>query len=211
MIGGTTDITVNKVEYDESIKELHKASGCDWGGTKIDASFESLLADIVGKDVMEYFTVNNDSDFLDLLNDFEIKKRKISPELNESITFNVPKSLCEAFSKKNPRSKITDVIVNSKYNDRLTWIEHEIRMEAHLIKTLFDDICKQIVDYLNDLFTLVPVLKDVSCILLVGGFAESLMLQSAIKEAFENKTVIIPKEAGLAVLKGAVLFGQKFR
>lgn len=100
MIGGTTDITVNKVEYDESIKELHKASGCDWGGTKIDASFESLLADIVGKDVMEYFTVNNDSDFLDLLNDFEIKKRKISPELNESITFNVPKSLCEAFSKK---------------------------------------------------------------------------------------------------------------
>lgn len=168
------------------------------------------MANIVGKDVMEYFSVNNDSDFLDLLKDFEIKKRKISPEQNESITFNVPKSLCEAFSKKNPKSKITDVIFRSKYNDHLTWIEHEIRMEAHLVKTLFDDICKQIVDYLNDLF-MVAALKDVSCILLVGGFAESLMLQSAIKEAFEDKNVIIPKEAGLAVLKGAVLFGQKFR
>lgn len=150
----------------------------------------------------------NDYDFLDLLKDFEMKKMTISPNLNESVTFKVPKSLSDTFSERNPRSNIMDVTSNSKYKDQLTWIDHKIRMEAHLVKTLFDEICKQIVDYLKDLF-MVSALKDVSCILLVGGFAESLMLQTAIKEAFKN--VIIPKEAGLAMLKGAVLFGQKFR
>lgn len=195
---------------DGSIKELYKASGCDWGGKNVDASFISVLADIVGKDVMENFSVINDYDFLDLLKDFEMKKRTISPDLNESFTFKVPKSLPETFSERNPRRKISDVILNSKYKDHLNWIEHEIRMDANLVKTLFDEICKQIVDYLNDLF-MVPAFTDVSCILLVGGFAESLMLQTAIKEAFENKNIIIPKEAGLAMLKGAVLFGQKFR
>ncbi|XP_052791586.1 heat shock 70 kDa protein 12B-like [Mya arenaria] len=34
------------------------------------------------------------------------------------------------------------------------------------------------------------------------------MLQNEIKDAFKDKTVIIPDEAGLAVLKGAVLFGN---
>lgn len=142
MIGGIIDIIVNKVEYDEFIKEFYKVSGCDWGGIKIDVLFESFLVDIVGKDVMEYFIVNNDFDFFDFLNDFEIKKRKISLELNESIIFNVLKSLCEVFFKKNLRSKIIDVIVNFKYNDCLIWIEYEIWMEVYFIKMLFDDICK---------------------------------------------------------------------
>lgn len=80
-------------------------------------------------------------------------------------------------------------------------------MEAKLTKTLFDGICKHIVDHLKELF-MHPAVKDVSSILLVGGFAESLMLQTAIREAFINKKVIIPKEAGLAVLKGAVICGH---
>lgn len=51
LIGGTTDITVNEVRTDGSIRELHKASGCDWGGKNVDSTFISVLADIVGKDV----------------------------------------------------------------------------------------------------------------------------------------------------------------
>nr|XP_022326103.1 heat shock 70 kDa protein 12A-like isoform X2 [Crassostrea virginica] len=42
-----------------------------------------------------------------------------------------------------------------------------------------------------------------------GGFAESPMLQEAVREAFRNKKVIVPQDAGLAVLKGAVLYGHQ--
>jgi molecular chaperone DnaK (HSP70) len=42
---------------------------------------------------------------------------------------------------------------------------------------------------------------------MVGGFSESQMLQEHVKSTFPHKTVIIPEDAGLAVLKGAVQFG----
>lgn len=54
--------------------------------------------------------------------------------------------------------------------------------------------------------------KDVSSIIRVGGFAESPMLQAAITNAFKDKKkkdFIVPRDAGLAVLKGAVLFGHQ--
>lgn len=45
--------------------------------------------------------------------------------------------------------------------------------------------------------------------LLVGGFSESPMVQHAIRTNFPGKRLIIPQDAGLAVVKGAVLFGHR--
>ena len=81
-------------------------------------------------------------------------------------------------------------------------------MDAQLTKALFDESCKKIVDHMHQLFRH-PSVKDVSSILLVGGFAESPMLQEAVKEAFSELKVIVPQDAGLAVLKGAVLYGHQ--
>uniref|UniRef100_A0A8W8L3S8 Heat shock 70 kDa protein 12A n=1 Tax=Magallana gigas TaxID=29159 RepID=A0A8W8L3S8_MAGGI len=205
--GGTIDVTVHELKDDGSVKELHKASGGDWGGTKVDALFTSLLADVVGKDVMETFSSVHKYDFLLMLRDFEVKKRTICPELNDKVTFTVPISLSTIFSEKNPGCSITDAASNSKYKSGLIWKSDKLRIEANLTKSLFDRSCKQIVDHLKELF-MHPAVKEVSSILLVGGFAESPMLQTAIREAFKSKRVIIPQEAGLAVLKGAVICGH---
>lgn len=35
------------------------------------------------------------------------------------------------------------------------------------------------------------------------------MLQVAVREAFENKKVFVPQDAGLAVLKGVVSYGHE--
>ncbi|XP_052682429.1 heat shock 70 kDa protein 12A-like [Crassostrea angulata] len=207
--GGTIDITVHEVGENGSVKELHKANGGDWGGTNVDASFTRLLADIVGNDVFEKFSSDNKYDFLGLLREFEIKKRKISPDLNGLVTIKVPVRLSETFCKMNPGINIADVCTrNSKYREQLTWNIDKIRIKASLVKMLFRESCTQIVNHLKELFTH-PAVNDVSFILLVGGFSESLMLQSEIREAFKNKKVIIPEEAGLAVLKGAVLCGHE--
>ena len=57
-----------------------------------------------------------------------------------------------------------------------------------------------------------PAAKNVPLLLLVGlvgGFAECPLVQVAMKKNFPNKRIIIPEEAGLSVLKGAVFFGHK--
>ena len=61
--------------------------------------------------------------------------------------------------------------------------------------------------YLNNLFSL-DTLQGVDSLCMVGGYSESVILQTFIRETCKDKTVIIPANAGLAVLKGAVLYGH---
>ena len=200
---------MHEVQDNGTLKELHKANGGDWGGTKVDLSFESLLANIVGEDVFEKFTTDHKYDYLDLMRDFEIKKRTIYPNLSGKVTFKFPLGLLITFCKVNPGKNIEAVgTSHARFKNQLTWTGDKLRMEAQLTKALFYESCKKIVDHLRQLFSL-PNVKDIPSILLVGGFAESPMLQETVREAFRNKKIIVPQDAGLAVLKGAVLYGHQ--
>ena len=64
--GGTIDITVHQIQPDNTLKELYKANGGNWGGTYVDKAFRDLLADIVGNDVMDSLAEGKTSDYFDL-------------------------------------------------------------------------------------------------------------------------------------------------
>jgi molecular chaperone DnaK (HSP70) len=51
-------------------------------------------------------------------------------------------------------------------------------------------------------------IQDIDAILLVDGFSECDLVTEAFEQSFPDKSLLIPKEAGLAVLKGAVRFGH---
>ncbi|ELT93846.1 hypothetical protein CAPTEDRAFT_208519 [Capitella teleta] len=81
-------------------------------------------------------------------------------------------------------------------------IDHDI------IQDLFRNPVQEIVNHMRKLMRL-PQLKNVSTILMVGGFSESPILQAAVKEAFGKRVkVLIPDDASLCVLHGAVAFGH---
>lgn len=205
--GGTIDITVHEVQNNGTLKEIHKANGGDWGGTKVDASFRNLLSEIVGKDVLDAFCSMYKCDYFEFLRDFEVKKRSIRPDFAEKLSFNIPITLIETFKKMNPGKNIgTDS--KTKYINKLSLVGNKLRIDAQLCKAFYDESLTKIVGHLRQLFRDSSV-KDVSSILLVGGYGESPMLQKTIREAFPNQKVIVPQDAGLAVLKGAVLYGYE--
>lgn len=192
-----------------SLKELYKANGGDWGGTMVDESFRSLLNDIVGTDVMETFSQKHKYDFLDLFRNFEIKKRTITHNYadNAKFVFRFPNTFIEIFQAMHPEcDNLTEFVSNSKYKNRLKWKSDRLQMDPQLAVSLYDESCNKIVAHIQQLFKQ-PLVKDVPTIVLVGGFAESSILQSAIREAFKDKKVIIPKEPELAVVKGAIMYG----
>lgn len=158
---------------------------------------------------MDAFRLNEKYDFLELLQDFERKKRDITPVSTSNVIFHAPSSLVDIFKKENPGKDIKTV-VDSKptLKDKLSIVRDKLRIDAQLFKTLYDESLDKIIHHLQQIFRH-PSVKDVPSILLVGGYAESLMLQMAIKKAFPNKKVIVPKDARIAVLKGAVLYGHE--
>lgn len=77
------------------------------------------------------------------------------------------------------------------------------------MKQLFQPVVNGIVSHMTGLFRK-PALRNISHLFMVGGFAESVILQEAIKNAFSSRCkVLIPNYASIAVVQGATMFGQK--
>lgn len=205
--GGTVDITVHEVQPNFNLKELYKASGGAWGGTQVDEAYKQLLIKIVGAPIITEFSKSHTADYVDMFREFETKKRAITGETKGKVTIKIPISLVETF-EEDTGEDIKETIENTKFSGKITWVGDKCRITAEVIKSLFEVAGDQIVQHVKDLFTKSEI-SGTNNIIMVGGFSESPILQHMIKQAFPNARVIIPPEAGLAVLKGAVLFGHK--
>lgn len=205
--GGTVDITVHEVQPNLSLKELYKASGGAWGGTQVDEAYKQLLIKIVGAPIMMEFSRTHTADYVDMYREFETKKRAITGETKGKVTIKIPISLVETF-EEDTGEEIKETIENTKFSGKINWVGDKCRITAEVFKGLFEVAGSQIIAHVNDLLQK-PEIKDTNNIIMVGGFSESPILQHMIKQSFPNMRVIIPPEAGLAVLKGAVLYGHK--
>ncbi|CAG2207883.1 unnamed protein product [Mytilus edulis] len=204
--GGTVDITVHQVQKDKTLIELYKASGGAWGGTQVDEAFRQLIVKIIGNPIFLKFCDENAADFVDMFREFELKKREFKGDGNKKVTIKVPVSLKETFEKETEET-IQDALTQTAYSSKLTWTADKLRISGLLFATLFEIATGNIIEHVKKLLK-EPEVKGTTNIIMVGGFSESHMIQAKVKEAFPNMNVIIPAEAGLSVLKGAVIFGH---
>lgn len=166
-----------------------------------------LLIKIIGGPVWEKFKEENTADYLDLQRELETKKRTITPQSSGKITIKVPVTISQTYENDSGET-IKEAIEASNYKDKIQWISDKMRINAGVFKDLFKHCSEKIVSHVKDLLQK-PDVKGTNIFLMVGGFSESVMLQDAIMRSLPNSKVIIPDEAGLCVLKGAVIFGHR--
>ena len=173
----------------------------------MDNAFLGFLESILGKEVMEKFKDENKDDFIDLMREFEVKKRSVEPDMNSKVTIKIPISVHELYREIHD-SEIRDSLrKNQKLNEKITFAGDKLRVEADLLKDMFGETCYNIVRHLKEIFK-EPTVQGTETILMVGGFSESPMVRHAVEKGFQEKRIIVPHEAGLAVLKGAVIYGH---
>ncbi|XP_052081952.1 heat shock 70 kDa protein 12A-like isoform X3 [Mytilus californianus] len=206
--GGTADITVHEKVSNEHLKELSSATGNNCGGTSVDERFLQIFVDIFGRPLMNALKEEDSSSYLDLFLEFETVKRIIEPDKNSKITICIPYPSINSCCLKLLNKDIESAVRASKYGNKVTLKCGKLRIDSEIVKDIFKPTIESIVSLMKDIFEKTPS-ADVSQILLVGGFSECALVQDAIKRAFPDKRVINPDEAGLAVLKGACLFGHK--
>ncbi|XP_062582367.1 heat shock 70 kDa protein 12A-like [Saccostrea cucullata] len=214
--GGTADITVHQLQENGTLAEVVPASGGDWGGTCVDEAYRNLLADIFGEDVMETFDGELDYiiDYIEFWQNFEIKKREpLRTKLSELVHLTIPIAFTEIAKKKLGKKGGHDAIMNAlireskQRNENLICRQGKIVMPIEFYTKLFTTTIDKLIKHLSQMFR-EEVGPDVDVILLVGGFSECELVQEKLRQNFGNKRLVIPYEAGLAVLKGAVLFGH---
>lgn len=206
--GKTAEITVYQKQSDGTLRELHRPTGGLWGGTKVNEAFERMIKEIFGSKSFEKFKEDCKYDYIHFCRQFETKKRSIILEYGQRMCIAIPWSLLEKFKEERGSKDIKEVIQKTCYADKINLKGFRLTMGADLFKGFFREPVNMLVEHLKELMAK-DNLSEISTLLMVGNFSESPIMQDAIKNAFPDKNVIVPEDAGLAVLKGAVLFGHQ--
>lgn len=206
--GGTADITVHQKAEDNTLAELLPASGGPWGGKSVDDAFMKFLRDIAGEKILDLLKEEVMEDYVEICRIFETKKRTVLPDKNTPVTMTLPQSYFN-YSKKHHKVKDFQEILEKHPNFRgkVKSTAGKLKWNYELFLEFYKKTINNIIKHMDDLFQ-ENLAKKVNIILMVGGFSECTLVQKAVKGHFKGKTVIIPEEAGLAVVKGAVYFGH---
>lgn len=183
----------------------------DWkcGGNRVDLCYEDVLKEVFGKDVLDELHQSYREERIELFRFFELKKRASISATQTMVTMKIPEVI-SVIHKIHKGYGIGEAIQQSKYNQNMKWEGRKMRITPHLFETLFNQACKGIIQNINDILAN-PMAKKVVTILMVGGFSSSSILQDQIKTNFPSLKIVVPNDAGLASLKGAVLYGHNLR
>jgi hypothetical protein len=207
--GGTVDITAHQVMDNAlSVKEIIEANGGPWGGNEINKKFveylETNFNELFWKQVDKQIPIQK----YDMLSHFEMNKKYFNAK-DECSKIVLPvdfafAGFCQKFYNEDDLSTIL------KKNLK-PWITFNQSGHFVISHSILLTICKNTIDkiekHLKELFKK-PLLKDISYVFLVGGFAMFKMLQDVVKNLLgENCQLIVPEEPQIAILKGAVYFG----
>ena len=190
----------------DSIKEIHKVTGGPYGGIKVNQQFENLLSELFGVENVRRYRQKFCSDWLSLTNKFEAKKRS-DRILQETTMTNIP--LPRSFVYQLSRKQTPAMHDYVRKGDVKLKNDEYLSLSSGMMKKLFRPTIDHIKDHLKGLLQ-EPNLSKVKTMLLVGGFADSVLLQEEIKKAFSRQVrVLVPNNASAAVVEGAVVFGKQ--
>lgn len=158
---------------------------------------------------MKIFLDKHMEDAIDLYREFEIRKRKVMLDMSEipNMAIKIPVALYELYEEKHGSKLKNDIKNHPKYKDKITCLADKMKIDSNIMKSFFKRPLDDLVEHMRDILGELPV-RGTNTFIIVGGFAESGIVQETIKSKFSNMRVIIPFDAGLAVLKGAVIFGH---
>ncbi|XP_052812533.1 heat shock 70 kDa protein 12B-like [Mya arenaria] len=203
---GTVDITSHEVNSDGRLDALAEPSGGPWGGVLVDARWQNLLEELFGADVVNELC-NDFTDKLDLDRDIEVKKRAIKLSELEIARLKLPPCVMSIFTEKNENVPFKERLKGSKFEDKVEYRRGSLEiLNKFLLETYIDPVSNVTAHLQRELSR--RELKDVKTLILVGGLSDSKIIRAELQARFPGYTLLMPEEAAVSVLKGAVIFGH---
>jgi hypothetical protein len=193
-------ITVLQQNYNGQLNVLCRATGDDCGGASVTDRFCNMLEEIIGGNVIAELKKQEPADWRELLQQVRIRIEAFQTRMTSLLNFRIPEGLYYVCLRLHGKD-LKYAIGSSSY--------------ARILRIKPDAMIKLFTPTIDSIITLMKntvankSTNGLSNILMVGEFSECSLIQEAVKKAFPDKQIIIPKDAGLSVLNGAVLFGHR--
>ncbi|KAI9300891.1 hypothetical protein BJ944DRAFT_170069 [Cunninghamella echinulata] len=190
--GGTVDITVFEVDGPSQLREITKGIGSHCGSIFLDSRFNTLLNIKLGGQISCLNSVAKSF----LMDQFI---EKIKPAFDGKDDMNG-----KYYYLHLPASINLDLIMNHEDLDGSALILHASELKEKVFDPVIKDVLKLLERQMNELSG-----KQLSYLLLVGGFGSSRYLYQCVQQAFSNRVrhILCPNLAEMAIVRGAVYFG----
>ena len=161
-------------------------TGGPYGGTKVDEEFVSLLKRFFGTYQVKNFRDNHPAEWLEMMNEFEMKKRGRRAYEGETTRIRLPRTFTALVSEQGGPD-LARRFASSCRTDDVQFVRNEyFCIGPAAMKKLFEPVLNGIVKHLNNLLKHHEIC-GLQFFFLVGGFAESAILQDAIKKNFDRR------------------------
>ena len=216
--GGTVDITSYCIDQDGHICVVDKASGNDWGGTRVNEQFAEFMETIVNDPgFSKYVAVSepqlqqqHKADLNKLIyNEFERQKIIFGEEKNMEIPAVV--QIPNSFKTFYTLGKL-EAAINSQYTGIVELEGNEFTIEPQKVKEFFQPSISQIFrDTLCSLERIKGGGKKLEAVYLVGGFGGCNFIKKVLQDRLQAKygselKVFVPIDHKMAVACGAIIF-----
>ena len=216
--GGTVDITSYCIDEKDRICMVDKASGNDWGGTRVNETFARFLETLVGDPgFKQYVSVPNPqlqqqhkADLNKLIyGEFEEQKIAFGDEgdAQTPAVINIPNSFLEFYKAEKLKA-----VILSQYKDTAELDKSELTIEPAKMKEFFEDTVKHMCRIACHALQIVrEKVKKLEAIYLVGGFGGCNFIKKIVQGILQERLgteldVFVPIDHKLAVASGAIIF-----
>jgi len=205
--GITTNVTILQKQKSGYFIELHSRCERTWNGCSVDAAFVKFLEDIVGLHNIEKLKEECMEDYIDLLREFQTKKRSIKTDKPGKVSMIIPVSLLDIVKKDMTKMGFPEALKQSRYSDTVNCSRQKLQIPNDIFRELFKPTIDGILLFIDAILA-DKRFNEIESIFAVGGFADCDLMQSALRFKYNGRKVFVSDEADLATLKGAVLLGH---
>lgn len=173
-----------------------------WKGCNILNDFVEMIGSEKKKTLFDFFE-KNPLECNDFLQEMKSKIRRISSRC-QKLNIQISTALLKEIQCSE---SMHGSVLKAERKDELKFRGDKCVIKSKRFQILFTEAGKHIVEYIEQ--EVLTMFADINHIILVGEFAQSPILQNIIKTAFSAKNIIIPWEANMAAVRGALFFGQR--
>ena len=201
--GGTVEIAVHDLcmtgNRQNTITEVIRPSGGPWGGTIVDSNVLKFVKSLIGENAAAV-----DESAWEQLERVKIEeaKRDAGSAEQDHVKLELPPDLVTSLQSTGVDLK---VLLSGKDNLDYRKRAGAIIIGLGLFEKFFKEPCRRITSHLH---SVMAEAGKVHCLLLVGGFAQSAILRRLVQDMLESTPLVNVSDASLAVVRGAVMFGQ---
>ena len=206
LLGGKVEIVVHKKESN-TLRELHKATGGPWGGRTVDKEIYECFEKFAGSDAMRQLEKEACHEML--LLSLEVERIKFNIDQDERrVRIPFPLKLMDIMEKEIEEINALNDDGRYLFGENSKFVGNMLRLNSSFMKRFFSRSIHITTSAIESILQNREAGKDIHTIFLIGGFANSSVMQNAIQSKFQKRRIITPESNDVAVVKGAVLYGH---